>query len=153
MGKSMGLFTLGLRYYNLNVISHSETYWNSMKDICYEVLDDQGKLNCGLKALGIRWSNNDSSYQNTTIHGLGRNGLSVSILQYDYICRQTTCDPKLRNTYYIWHKGGSRTRRDKLHSAREGRTWFLQYKWDTIRNTYTGVHWLSSICYPGVTHS
>lgn len=134
-------------------IFHIETYWNSMKDVCHDVLDDQGKLNCGLKALDIHWTNNDSSYQSTIIHGLGENRLSVSILPYDNICRQTTCNIELRDTYYIWHKGGQRTRRDKLRSAREGRTWFLQYKWDNIRNNLSGQRWLSSICYPGATHS
>ena len=130
-----------------------EAYWNSMNSICEESFDDQGKLNCGLKALGIKWFNNDSSYQNTTVTGITKNGLKVSILPYDDICRQLTCLPEMRSRYYIWHKGGHRQRRDKVKYAKEGQTWFLRYHWNTILNDHTGVKWLQSIAYYMATHS
>ena len=130
-----------------------EAYWNSMNSICEESFDDQGKLNCGLKALGIKWFNNDSSYQNTTVTGITKNGLKVSILPYDDICRQLTCLPEMRSRYYIWHKGGHRQRRDKVKYAKEGQTWFLRYHWNSILNNYTGVKWLQSIAYYMATHS
>ena len=130
-----------------------EAYWNSMNSICEESFDDQGKLNCGLKALGIKWFNNDSSYQNTTVTGITKSGLKVSILPYDDICRQLTCLPEMRSRYYIWHKGGHRQRRDKVKYAKEGQTWFLRYHWNSILNNYTGVKWLQSIAYYMATHS
>jgi len=125
-----------------------------MKDVCADTLDDQGKLNCGLKALDIHWVNNDADYQSTTVQGSCNNGLRVSVLQYDYICRQDTCDLNKRGSYYIWHKGGQRSRRKKLKGARDGKTWFLKYKWELIKGSESekGVKWLESICYPGVTH-
>ena len=130
-----------------------EAYWNSMNSICEESFDDQEKLNCGLKALGIKWFNNDSSYQNTTVTGVTKNGLKVSILPYDDICRQLTCLPEMRSRYYIWHKGGHRQRRDKVKYAKDGQTWFLRYHWNSILNNYTGVKWLQSIAYYMATHS
>ena len=142
----MILSSLLLSYY-------SEEWWNSMPGICKDCFDDQGKLNCGLKALGIRWTNNDSDYQTTVVQGTANNGLTVSILPYDDICRQTTCEPERRNRMYIWHKGGSRNRKQKLNQARDGKTWFLRYMWISIRNNYTGVQWLSSIAYYFTTHS
>ena len=122
-----------------------------MREVCTDVMDDQGKLNCGLKALDIRWTNNDSNYQNTTVQGLCRNGLKISILQYDYICRQTTCDPDKRGLYYIWHKGGHRSRKEKFEGAVVGRTWFLASQWKFVFNNLRGVEWLESICYKSVT--
>lgn len=124
-----------------------------MKDISQDCIDDQFKLNYGLKALDIKWSNSNSCHQNTTIHGRARNGLLASILPYDDACRLDTCIVKKRSRCYIWHKGGLRSRRDKLHSAREGMTWFLKYKWDKILNTYVGEDWLRSIAYLGATFS
>lgn len=121
-----------------------------MKDIHEECVDDQGKLNYGLKALGIQWHSN-SNHQNITVHGRASNGLQVSILPYDDICRLEACVVERRNRYYVWHKGGQRTRRKKLHSAREGKTWFLRYKWDKIESKLVGKEWLKSIAYMGVT--
>ncbi len=125
-----------------------------MKDICVESVDDQTKLNCGLKALNIRWTNNDTSFYNTTVQGATSNGLviRVSILQYDLICRKEKCVADKRKSYYIWHKGGERSFLKKLAGARDGQTWFLQYQWQLLRNNLMGVKWLESICYPGVTH-
>ncbi len=131
----------------------SETYWNSMKDICIDSVDDQTKINCGLKALHIHWTNTDHSFTNTTIQGSTHNGLDVSILQHNLVCRKDHCDSSKRASYYIWHKGGHRSRREKLAGAREGRAWFLKDQWQLINNTLLyGVEWLHSICYPRATH-
>ena len=124
-----------------------------MNSVCEESFDDQEKLNCGLKVLNIKWFNNDSSYQNTTVTGITKNRLKVSILPYDDICRQLTCLPEMRSRYYIWHKGGHRQRRDKVRYAKDGQTWFLRYHWNSILNNYTGVKWLQSIAYYMATHS
>lgn len=125
-----------------------------MQDICLDSVDDQEKLNCGLKALQISWLNNDSSYQDTTVRGVGGNLLRVSILPYDYICRQLTCIAENRAGYFIWHKGGQRSRRDKLVSAREGQTWFLKYQWEkNSRSSLVGMKWLESIAYYSVLHA
>ena len=129
----------------------AEQYWNGMKDIQRDCLDDQGKLNYGLKALDIRWQNSISNHTTTIIQGTGNNGLQVSILPYNDVCRLETCDSKRRNVYFIWHKGGHRTRREKLHSARDGNTWFLRYKWEKISNNLVGREWLRSIAYLGAT--
>ena len=126
-----------------------------MQDTCFDSVDDQEKLNCGLKALQISWLNNDSSYQDTTVRGIGGNLLRVSILPYNYICRQLTCIAENRAEYFIWHKGGQRSRRDKLVSAREGQTWFLKYHWweKNSRNSLVGTKWLESIAYYTVLHA
>ena len=124
-----------------------------MKDVHSESLDDQAKLNYGLKALGIRWQNSNQSHQDTTIYGEASNGLRVSILPYNDVCRLATCQVELRSRYYFWHKGGHRSRKEKLHSARKGRTWFLKYQWNRILNSYTGKDWLRSIAYLGTTMS
>ncbi len=122
-----------------------------MKDIKQDCIDDQGKLNYGLKALDIRWFNSESNHTYHTIHGMASNGLQVSILPYNDVCRLETCDSKRRDTYFVWHKGGHRTRREKLHSAKDGNTWFLKYKWDKVRNSDVGIEWLKSIAYLGAT--
>lgn len=131
----------------------SEAYWQAMPTVCPSSLDDQEKLNCALKALHITWDNADTDQTTTTVRGRCRNGLEVSILPYCHICRQTNCDPSRRSSYYIWHKGGFRSRRQKLKGSREGNTWFLRYKWYKIDNELQGQEWLSSIAYWEVTHT
>lgn len=131
----------------------TEEYWQAMSHVCLASLDDQQKLNCGLEALNMTWHNAGSNPNTTTVYGKCGNGLDVSVLPFSHICRQETCDPSRRNSYYIWHKGGSRTRRDKLKGSRDGRTWFLRYKWHTIDNDLRGREWLESIAYWEVTHT
>lgn len=146
------------QYYRQNLIvmlytNYTESYWNSMEDVCPYSVDDQEKLNCGLKALDIHWFNNDSNYQHATVNGVCSNSLRVSILPYDNICRQLKCLAESRERYYIWHKGGQRSRREKLVSAREGQTWFLKYQWDKVNSTHVGTKWLESIAYYSVLHA
>lgn len=139
--------------YILNVaisFNSSEEYWNGMKDIHRECVDDQGKLNYGLKALDVKWHSN-SNHQNVTVCGQTRNNLRVSILPYDDVCRLDTCVLNQRSRYYVWHKGGLRSRKMKLNSAREGKVWFLQFKWNSVHNDYVGNEWLRSIAYLGIT--
>ncbi len=124
-----------------------------MKDIHPECVDDQGKLNYGLKALDVTWLNSNCNHTTTTIHGIGNNGLQVSILPYKDICRLDECRVDERSKYYIWHKGGHRTRREKLRAARDGKTWFLMHKWNAINNNFLGRDWLKSIAYMGLTMS
>ena len=123
-----------------------------MANICESSFDDQQNLNCGLQALGIHWVNNDTSYQNATVYATTRNGMTVAVLPYDDICRQSTCDPKQRARLFVWHKGGSRKPKDKLEQAQYGLTWFLRWRWQTIQSNSTGVEWLSSIAYHRITH-
>lgn len=89
----------------------AEEWWNSMATICESSFDDQQNLNCGLLALSVHWVNNDTSYQNTTIHATTRTGMTVAVLPYDNICRQLTCDPKQRARFFVWHKGGGGSRK------------------------------------------
>ena len=133
----------------------TEEYWQAMSGVCKPSLDDQEKLNCGLEALGMAWYNADSDQNVTIVRGqCSENDLKVSILPFNVICRLLTCNPSQRNSYYIWHKGGNRTRREKLKGSREGRTWFLRYKWNDIDNgKLQGREWLESIAYWQVTHT
>ena len=131
----------------------TEQYWQAIPGVCVSSLDDQEKLNCGLKALNVTWENAGSNQNTTTVHGRCVNRLNVDVLPFSQICRQTHCDPEKRGSYYIWHKGGSRTRRDKLKGSRDGRTWFLRYKWSKISNDLRGRDWLDSIAYWEVTHT
>ena len=128
-------------------------YWQAVSKACTSSLDDQEKLNCGLDALDIIWDNARDNQNTTVISGRCKNGLEVRILPFGDICRLATCDPAQRDSYYIWHKGGSRTRKEKLRGARDGRTWFLRYQWSQIGNQLRGSEWLSSIAYWQVTHS
>ena len=131
----------------------SEAYWQAMSSSCPSSHDDQEKLNCALHTLHITWVNARGNQTTNTVHGQCRNRLRVSILPYQLICRQTNCDPQRRGSYYIWHKGGSRSRRQKLKGSRDGGSWFLRYKWYKIQNQLQGHDWLASIAYWGVTHS
>ena len=132
---------------------HIEEYWKAMSRACLSSLDDQEKLNCGLEALGMTWHNANSDQNKTVVSGHCSNGLEVKVLPFGDVCRLATCDPAQRGSYYIWHKGGSRTRRDKLKGSRDGRTWFLRYKWSLIKNELRGRDWLQSIAYWQATHS
>lgn len=131
----------------------AEEYWQAMSTSCEQSLDDQEKLNCGLDGLGMSWDNSWSNQNATVVHGCCGNGLRVSVLPFNDICRLEYCDPTQRDSYHIWHKGGSRTRRDKLVGSREGRTWFLRYKWNGIETELKGKEWLQSISYTMATHS
>lgn len=134
---------------------YAEEYWYATSRHYEDCYDDQLKLNYGLKALDIYWSNNGSNYNTTTIYGRAVNGLRVSILPLNLVCRLEACTLQKRRQLYIWHKGGHRTRKEKIDHAREGQTWFLRYQWNLMKETYqlTGVEWLSSIAYYMATHS
>ena len=131
----------------------TEEYWEAVSKACKSSLDDQEKLNCGLEALGMVWHNANADQNRTVVSGTCNNGLRVEVLPFGDICRLATCDPTQRSLYYIWHKGGSRTRRDKVKGSREGRTWFLRYKWSEIKKVLKGKEWLESIAYHQITHS
>ena len=130
-----------------------EQYWEAMSKSCESSLDDQEKLNCGLEGLGMKWDNPNSNQNTTVVSGRCETGLEVRVLPFRDICRLATCDPTHRGDYYVWHKGGSRTRRDKLKGSREGHTWFLRYQWNKIDNDLIGREWLDSIAYWNVTRS
>lgn len=133
--------------------SRLESYWNVMDDVCKKSFDDQEKLNCALKALHMKWQNNDK-YTNAA-YGSTENGLGVTVLPYRHICRLESCTPSQRDTLYIWHRGGSRNTKNKQSEAQYGKTWFLKYGWQMLPKTdsLTGVQWLQSISYWSVTHS
>ena len=124
-----------------------------MDDDCKKSFDDQEKLNCGLKAMQIAWENNDKS--TAVSYGSTQNGLKVTILPYRYICRLESCTPEQRDALYIWHRGGSRSTKNKQSEAQYGNTWFLKYGWHMLPKAaaLTGVQWLQSISYWSVTHS
>jgi hypothetical protein len=133
----------------------TEQYWQAMSGACVSSQDDQEKLNCGLDVLNMTWDNARANQNITTVHGQCGNGLKVTVLPFSHICRLATCDPSQRDSYAIWHKGGSRSRREKLKGSRDGRTWFLRYKWNSIEtaSNLQGTKWLESICYWQATHT
>ena len=145
--------TIGIGVVIIRGCPRIEEYWEAVSKSCESSLDDQEKLNCGLEDLEVEWDNADSDQNTTVVSGRCGNGLEVRVLPFGEICRLETCDPAHRGSYYVWHKGGSRTRRDKVKGSREGRTWFLQYKWSGINNQLRGRAWLESIAYWKVTHS
>lgn len=132
---------------------YAEDYWNAIDDECKKSFDDQEKLNCGLKAMHIKWKNNDK--YSTVAYGMTENGLQVTVLPYNYVCRLESCTPSQRDTLYVWHRGGSRSTKNKQSEAQYGKTWFLKYGWHMLpkAESLTGVQWLQSISYWSVTHS
>ena len=132
--------------YDILAYNSAEEYWQKMTKMCLSSFDDQGKLNCGLKGLNVQWLNTDSDFTDSIIRGITDNGMHISVLPYNHVCRLDMCQLEKRETLYIWHKGGKlRTMSEKMNGARVGRTWFLKDGWQYLHMSRKREDWLNSI--------
>ena len=108
--------------------------------------NDQIRLNYGLQKLHIQWENSNYAKEkyNTPAVGSSSNGLKVVVLPFNTICR-FGCQTKMRDTYYIWHKGGSRDKESKKRGAKKGHTWFLKDDWNKLDSNLKKTEWLKFI--------
>ena len=131
---------------------YTEKYWEAVTMSSpprRDAINDQIRLNYGLDVLKISWKGSDYIENQLSSKAFGecRNGLSVTVLPFNTICRYG-CHPKMRNTYYIWHKGGERNRESKRAGAERGHTWFLSSKWASLSEgspKLKGREWLRFI--------
>ena len=104
---------------------HAEEFWEEMRKILPKSFSDQGRINYGLKALGVEWhSLTDGSFE-----GKCTNGLKVNTLPYSQVCR-SKCNRKKLSSYHVWHKPASRNGQSKMRAAAEGNIWLLSSQWN-----------------------
>ena len=102
-----------------------EMFWKEVGNIQPKLFSDQGRINYGLKASGVKWhSLTDGSYEAECA-----NGLKVNTLSYSHVCR-SNCNRKRLSTYYVWHKPASRDGQSKMRAAAEGNIWLLSRQWN-----------------------
>lgn len=102
-----------------------EGFWREIGNILPKSFSDQGRLNYGLKALGIEWH----SLNNGSFEGVCANGLRVNTLSYSLVCR-SNCTRKNLTDYYVWHKPASRDGQSKKKAATQNGVWLLSPHWD-----------------------
>lgn len=153
---------LYIMYYNIMCII--ENFWEKMphsKDP--PTTDDQNSINYCLEYMGVRWTNYNSSERiedrSSNILGSvlvpperGKSWkLSVVLLSFVTVCRHT-CDPKKRESYYVWHPLAiteNRRAARKKRAAKIG-AWYLRDNWKQLsdKNQYlTGTDWLRLISF------
>lgn len=129
------------------------------------ITDDQNSINFCLEHMGLEWTNYNKSekIEGRSENILGRvpldgkggagNFLSVMLMSYDTVCRHV-CDPKKRDSYYVWHALAIRSERtvaNKRRQATVGGAWYLQGNWREISEQYPDVEeteWLRHIATP-----
>ena len=130
----------------------TEKFWEAVSRVALSSFSDQGKVNYGLQALGVKWalpSRNLGSLSHS-VQGECRNGLQVCLLPHNIACRAGSCTHKaLSAGLYIWHKGGARARDKKREGAQEGGVWYLRSNWNVGCDGKLGRNWLQCIS----THS
>lgn len=95
------------------------------------VQDDQVRVNKILHQSAIKWfvAKDCPDFSHCTVTGLTKEGINVTLLSQDIICRQSC---KKDHNYYIWHGRASRSNPSKMSKAREGDAWFLREDWKKI---------------------
>ena len=109
--------------------------------------NDQIRLNYGLHSLHMEWEHSGEENRLHDVPAVGHSGsanLSVVVLPFSQICR-FGCRADSRDSYYVWHKGGSRDKQSKMKGAKQGRTWFLREKWSQLQLSVKRTKWLSRI--------
>ena len=119
-----------------------------MSRVATASFSDQGKMNYGLQALGVKWSlpSRNLGSLSHSVQGECHNGLRVSLLPYNIACRAGSCTHKaLSAGLYVWHKGGARVTEKKRDGAKEGGVWLLRSDWAVGCDSKQGRHWLECI--------
>ena len=117
-----------------------------LRDI--EATSDQARLNTALKGMDIIWNNGSRTVpiSKEAWGGIGRGGLTLTVLPSIIVCRQD-CSRHLLSSYYVWHKGGKRNRDGKQKYAAGAGLWYLRPDWMAVSNRTTdnGFQWLRAI--------
>lgn len=127
---------------------HTELLWDLVTG---ESHSDQILINNGLSACGIKWQNKEKNIATQSIVGECSNGLRVTILPHNKICRRTCV--KLSATTeefwpYVWHNITGHTGRFKMNAAKEGNVWWLRHDWKKFiqgKIELNGTEWLSNL--------
>ena len=113
-----------------------------------EATSDQARLNTALKGMDIIWNNGSRTVPilKEAWRGIGRGGLTLTVLPSVIVCRQH-CSRHLLSSYYVWHKGGKRNRDGKRKYAAGPGLWYLRADWMAVSNrtTDSGFQWLKAI--------
>ena len=123
----------------------TELFWREVSNLALPLKgesDDQRRINYALKAMNVTWDKRSIIEHES--HGVGQHGFKVTALPQVHVCRSSLCLLKQRREYYIWHKGGQKTRGSKIHSASQAHSWFLRPEWENITHSSlaTGEEWL-----------
>ena len=96
-------------------------------------------------AMNITWDS--ESVRTMESHGKGERGFKVTALSQLQVCRMGQCHAENADHYYIWHKGGHKTRDSKIKTSSEIGSWYVKSNWETITMEMTakGVEWLRKI--------
>ena len=107
--------------------------------------DDQVRLNYALDAVNITWDGKSTA--TTECLGGGANGVKATAMSHLQVCRLNTCKVENADRYYIWHKGGVKSRNSKIETSSEIGSWYLKEDWESItrETTAKGVEWLRKI--------
>lgn len=119
----------------------TEDFWKETGKIQPKSYSDQGRINYGLEALGVRWeSTTGDSFEGECV-----NKLKVNTLPYSQVCRNK-CIRKQLNSYYIWHKPAPRDGSSKRRSALLGDIWLLSpTHWNLDCENLKREEWLNCI--------
>lgn len=113
------------------IINNLEKFWSNSKLLKTKVQDDQVRINYILQESGIQWfvEKDCSDISHCTVTGSTKDGITVTLLSQDIICRQS-CQKD--HDYYIWHGRAPRSSSSKEAKAREGGVWLLCEDWKRI---------------------
>ena len=109
------------------LIVNLEKFWSNSKFLRTKVQDNQVKINYILQESGIQWfvEKDCSDISHCTVTGSTKDGITVTLLSQDIICRQS-CQKD--HDYYIWHRCASCSSSSKKAKARGG-VWLLHEDW------------------------
>lgn len=102
--------------------------------------DDETKMNYAIHSLKPQWLAEDGCDPpsfHCDMTGVTSTGLTITLLSHDLICRH--CDPLKRDSYYIWHKFGKRSREKKKEAAEIGKVWYLRRNWRQVDEATTSI--------------
>lgn len=110
-----------------------ENFWSHSNFLKIKSQDDQVRINHLLDKTGINWytTGNCRDIKHCNITGLTSDGLKVTLLSQDIICR--SCNSN--NTHAIWHGLTSKTSSSKMSKEKEERVWYLVDNWKTLLNS------------------
>ena len=130
-----------LVFVDLILLMISENFWKVLSKILPKSFSDQGRINYGLDALGVRWE----AMADGSFEGMCMNKLKVNTLTYSQVCR-SNCNRKQMNSYYVWHKPAPRDGMSKRMSASQGDIWLLSpTQWTLVCGNLDGERWLKCI--------
>lgn len=113
---------------------------------------DQGFVNIALYQFGMNWHGLDIG--NHSIDGHCQNGLKVTVLSLNEVCRQTcttfSIEGNRNHIPYVWHNSGKHSGEGKKAAANRVGTWYLRDGWDSTAahgrtDSLKDIDWLKSL--------